>query len=387
MNRWNPEGELFDRPVPVGMIIDVSGLVESWVAVAEDWLTAYSGLAGLSGLSRLNVDGLVKETSISNREMTSREAFEGIECLTRLIRCQDSLIEQANGLLAVEQLRQVLTENNTLFIAEQALSFPDVNAWLQQAKATWDEDPDDDIATNLLIHDLDAADFLMWFVEQYASKLISSSIYQKFENDLAICQQWLARHTIMFIPSEPTIRAIAKTIATHLESKDPTGCLSLSSIKYITLLNQCEASWDDATSTPSLDFLLNQPLLGRRKVDFQIPELAGAAGAAQPFIAPQLPIHWHDRSGRYEATIYLPSHRVPGEDTRIEIMFGEGEEFANPSTELIGLEVCLGGATGVVESRQQGHGELVYTSLSLNEIMTAETNEIELFVKGERWDR
>ena len=381
MSRWNPDGELFDRPVPTGMIIDVSGLVESWVAVAEDWLTAYSGSAPQ------HVSEPAKGQSVSYREMASREAFEGIECLARLVRCDESLIEQAFGMSVVDQLLQVLTENNPLVIAEQALAFPDLIAWLQQANATWDEDPDDDAATNHLILDLDAADFLMWFVEQYASEITSSSIYQKFAIDLAICQQWLARYTIMFIPSEPTIRAIAKTIATHLESKDPTGCLSLSSIKYITLLNQCEASWDDATSTPSLDFLLNQPLLGRRKIDYQTRELAGAAGAAQPFIAPQLPMQWHDRSGKYEATIYLPSDRVPGEDSRIEILFGEGKEFANPATVLIGFEVRLGGAAGVIESRKQGIGELVYSSLSLNEIMTAETNEIELFVQGERWDR
>ena len=381
MNRWNPEGELFDRPVPAGMFIDVSGLVESWVAIAEDWLTAYSGS------SPLKVDELVKETSVTYREMTSREAFEGIECLARLIRCQGSLTEEATGVSVVEQLQQVLTENKASTIAEQALGFPDLNAWLQQAKATWDEDPDDDGATNHLIYDLDAADFLMWFVEHYASELASSSIYQKFENDLALCQQWLAKHTVMFIPSEPTIRAIAKTIAANLDLKDSTGCLSLSSMKYITLLDQCEASWDDATSTPSLDFLLNQPLFGRRKFDFLIPELAGAAGASQSFVAPQLPMQWHDRSGKYEATIYLPSHRVPGEETRIEIMFGEGEGFADPSVDLIGLEVRLGAATGVIESRQQGVGELVYASIRLNEIMTFETNEIELFVKGERWDR
>lgn len=381
MNRWNPEGELFDRPVPVGMFIDVSGLVESWVAIAEDWLTAYLGT------SPLLADDLVKEQSVSYREMTSREAFEGIECLARLIRCQDSLVEQATGMSLVKQLQQVLTGGNPSRIAEQALAFPDLAAWLQQAKATWDEDPDDDGATNHLIYDLDAADFLMWFVEQYASEITSSSIYQKLENDLSLCQHWLAKHTIMFIPSEPTIRAIAKTIATDLDSKDPTGCLSLSSMKYIALLDQCEAAWDDATSTPSLDFLLNQPLFGRRKFDFLIPELAGAAGASQSFIAPQLPMQWHDRSGKYEATVYLPSHRVPGEGTRIEIMFGEGEGFADSAIDLIGLEVRLGAATGVITSRQQGVGELVNASLSLNKIMTVETNEIELFVKGERWDR
>jgi len=318
MNRWNPEGELFDRPVPAGMFIDVSGLVESWVAIAEDWLTAYSGS------SPLKMDELVMEQSVSYREMTSREAFEGVECFARLFRCEDSLIEQATG---------------------------------------------------------------MSIVEQYARVLASSSNYQKFENDLALCQQWLAKHTMMFIPSEPTIRAIAKTIAANLDLKDSTGCLSLSSMKYITLLDQCEASWDDATSTPSLDFLLNQPLFGRRKFDFLIPELAGAAGASQSFVAPQLPMQWHDRSGKYEATVYLPSHRIPGEGTRIEIMFGEGEAFADSAIDLIGLEVCLGGATGVIESRQQGVGELVYASISLDDILTVETNEIELFVKGERWDR
>ena len=381
MNRWNPQGELFDRPVPAGIFIDVSGLVESWVAIAEDWLTAYLGS------SPLLADELVKEQSVSYREMTSREAFEGIECLARLIRCQDSLIEQATGMSVVEQLQQVLTEDNPSRIAEQALAFPDLAAWLQQAKATWEEDPDDDGATNHLIYDLDAADFLMWFVEQYARVLVLSWNYHKFENQLAICQQWLAKHTVTFIPSEPTIRAIAKTISTDLDSKDLSGCLSLSSMKYITLLDQCEAAWDHATSTPSLDFLLNQPLFGRRKFDFLIPELAGAAGASQTFIAPQLPMQWHDLSGKYEATIYLPSHRVPGEETRIEIMFGEGEGYADSAIDLIGLEVRLGAATGVVVSRQQGVGELVYASLNLAEIMTVETNEIELFVKGERWDR
>ena len=135
------------------MKIDVSGLVESWVSEAEDWMLAYAGPG----------------------ELTAREAFEGIECLGRLARCDASLMQEANGNEAFTQLKYLITNERTKQFAESAITFPNLDAWMRQAQEVLEEQLDFPETTKHLLLDLDAADFLYWFIESYSPSIMKAS--------------------------------------------------------------------------------------------------------------------------------------------------------------------------------------------------------------------
>ena len=356
-NNWNPNGELFDRPIPPGLLVDVSGLVEAWVAEAEDWLMAYSGIDSL----------------------TAREAFEGIECWGRLARCSRELLQISDGTAAAEQLENTIAGEACSIFCTKAIEFPSLSEWLEQAQSVWDVDSDDSEITSQLLTDLDAADYLSWF----ASRIDEQS--DTFEDELSRCHQWLREHALMFILSEPLVRAIAKTFSNELDSTDPTGCLAFSTIKYMTLLDCADAAWEDSIAKPNLSIGKNQPAYGHKKHDWSAEPLAAMAASNRQIAKSVKPMLWQDSKSKFQATTYLPDVAAPDGSTSIEISFGAEAQFIDPATELIGAHVRLGGAEGVIQARSQGGADFVYVSLRYSEVVHVSGSYVEQFVNGAKW--
>ena len=189
----------------------------------------------------------------------------------------------------------------------------------------------------------------------------------------------------MFILSEPLVRAIAKTCDADLDAVDNTGGLALSTIKYVTLLDRAEAAWEDSVSEPSPVFLPRQMPYGRRTQDWRAEVLPATAASSQLFAKPSSPMRWHDPQGKFEATTFPPDAIEPDDSTTIEVSFGKGEQFSDDATELIGANVRLGGAQGVIQTRRQGDAEYVYVSLRYSQVITVAGSSVELFVNGELW--
>lgn len=360
-NRWNANDELFDRPVPPGMVVDVSGLVESWIVDAEDWIFAYAGIDML----------------------TPREAFEGIECWGRLARCDSDFLRSVEGTEASQKLTETIGPSLSCFL-ELAIQFPDLPAWLHQAQGLWDEDSDDSEATDQLLIDLDAADFLSWVAAQLDKDM------PEFEDSLSECHQWLRDHSLMFILSEPLVRATAKTIAGHAVSADPSGGLTMSTLKYLTLLDRADLAWMDSVPKPR-SVQLNHPRpkpvrYGRSVLDWGAPVLAATAASSQQFLTPKKAMQWHDAQGKFEATTFSPNAIEPDGSTTIEVSFGTGDQYLDSATELVGARVRLGGAEGVIESRKQGDADFVFVALRYRDIVALGGSSIALFVNGEQWD-
>lgn len=360
-NRWNPNDELFDRPVPPGMVVDVSGLVESWVIAAEDWIFAYSG----------------------SDMLTPREAFEGIECWGRLARCDSGLLRSVEGTETLQKLTETIGRSLSHFL-ELAIQFPDLTAWLHQAQTLWDDDSDDSEATDQLLIDLDAADYLSWVAAQL------DKVLPEFEDSLSECHQWLSGHSLMFILSEPLVRATAKTIAGDVVSADPSGGLAMSTLKYLTLLDRAELAWEDSVPKPR-SVRPNHPRpktspYGRSVLDWDAPVLAATAASSKQFLTPKRPMQWHDANGKFEATTVSPNAIEPDGSTTIEMSFGTGDQYLDSATELVGARVRLGGAEGVIESRKQGDADFVFVALRYRDIVALSGSRIDLFVNGEQWE-
>lgn len=362
--RWNAEGKLFGRLLPEGIELDVIGLVDSWVAEAEDWLTAFDG-----------VDVI-----------TPQEAFEAIECFGKLTRCGFELVQQCEGNEVLRTLSDLLLGAASERFAAQAIEFPDLDAWLSQANSAWDTESEDQDLVEILVTDLDASDFLCWFIESYTLTVVASEAYAAFTRSLELCHQFLDRRAVMFVIGEPFIRAVGCTIPEDGLTADDSGMLLLSTAKYIRLLDEIERVWDESTAIPSLDFLMNQQPFGRHAADWTgIPVLASTAGATEKTDAAQSPITWLDPSGKFEAITFLPNYLEPGGNTEIEVIFGTGEHFADAATELVGVNIRLGAAIGAIEQRQQGGGQLTVAKLCFESVASDTNNNIDLIVNSVKW--
>lgn len=365
VNRWNPKGEFLDRPVPSGLTIDVDGLVESWIADAEDWMTAYAGMESL----------------------TSVEAFEGIEFLGRLKRIRTSLLTQNGGMIVIEKLEAILCDNAARFI-EFASDVPNMNAWLEQATEAWDADSEDEGLAEILLSDLDSVEYLLWFAESHSIFVEDNRSLLAIETGLNECVIWVEDHREFFIMVEAYIRAVAIAISDDLNGVDPSARLALSSVKYATLLDTIEDAWEDTTHVPSLAFLEKSTPFGSSLRHYQgIPELAFAAGASESFTVPREPMKWRDPQGQLEATAYLPQHLLPSGQTPIELLLGTGPNMSQPATDLVGASVQLGGAKGIVKLGNVGELPLTVARLMFEMIATSDQSLVELFVNGVKWNQ
>lgn len=365
-HEMNPDQARLDRPVPEGMQVDASGLVECWVAAAADWLSAWAGDADVS----------------------PREAFEGIEHLGRLRRCKSSLIHQAAGTEVLQRLTQALERESPGRLLALALEYPDVGGWLRQAQEAWDENSESLPVARRLLEDIDSLDFLTWYgelVHAKVSRTPDQTAWPAMQELLARCHAWLERQAVFFVIAEPYIRAVAKTIPEDLQIDEPTGCLALSAAKYIRLLDECEQAWVDFLGPPASALARRQPALGGLRLDYQLPERAYAAGAAVPHAGPSVACVWRDPAGRYRARLYLPSAVVPGEVTLLEMLFGTGVGFFDPAVELVGAEVRLGNATSVMHQRPQGDAVAVLAEFPLNAVTFGVGSTVRLSVQGEFW--
>jgi hypothetical protein len=364
LNSLNPSGNLYHRPVPAGMHVDPVGLVDAWLAAADDWLMAFDGID----------------------QMSLREGFEGIESLGRLMRCRSELIDQCEGREILDRLKDVLlaTDNREAFL--QSAGYPDLQAWLEQAKAVWESETEDLPTARRLIEDLDAADFVLWYCDLTTDPEQSSlSILREYEDLLNQCHLWLDRHAMLFAIGEPYIRAAALTIPEEMETADPSGRLSLSAAKYDRLLDECEKVWRWMEPDEDQDFLQQQPTLGRMKLDYYVPQLAHAAGAQAPFVVPSQPLTWFDPERRYKAFLFLPPHSTPGEEARVEILFGTGDDFGLPAESLAGASIRLGGATGSIVLEIRDEVPTVLATVSLSQIIAGPEASVSLYVNEQEW--
>jgi len=364
VNSLNPDHKLFDRPIPENMHVDPTGLVDSWIASAEDWLLAFE----------------------DTEQVSPQEAFEGIEHWGRLMRCRSQLIDHAQGQEVLQQLQAILLSpaDRNAFLA--ALTFPDLEAWRAQAQAAWDAEEEDLPLARRLIEDLDAADFVLWYCERTSSPEDSPSAEMtEFEHKLNQCHLWLDRHAMLFVIGEPYIRAAALTIPEETQSDDPTGRLLLSAVKYIRLLDECERAWKWMEPTEDIEFLVKQLPLGTLKLDYHVPELSHAAGAQATFVAPSEPLKWYDPQRQTQALLFLPAYAMPGRATQVEILFGTGDDFAQPAESLVGATVRLGAAQSSIVTETSDDVRTVYASLSLAQITSLSGETISLWVDELEW--
>jgi hypothetical protein len=345
------------------MVVDALGLVESWVCAAEDWLAAWDGAEYLS----------------------PSDAFEGVEHLGRLSRCRCSLLEEAAGSGVLSSLKHFFDADQHKESVMRATEFPDVDGWLAQARQAWDAYSDSLDLARQLLEDIDSLDFLTWYVEYRQFDIDAAESWVAIQKNLTQCHLWLDRHAVFFVIAEPYIRAVAKTIPEDLRIDEPTGLLALSAAKYIRLLDECEWAQEDFARPATLEILRDQVPLGGVRLDYNIREMAHAAGAPQQLFVPTAPCLWRDPTGRYQAMLFLPEAVVPGGDAELEILFGTGDGFFEPALELAGAALQLGNAIGTVERRTQGGAELVFAKIPLHAVTSTEVPTVNLVVNGERW--
>lgn len=359
---WEPAW--LDREPPAEMTLDVDGLVESWVAEAEDWLLAFDGI----------------------EHLTPEEAFEGIELLARLARTRQELLQPCGGAAVLEKLRGIVGGENSLIFFQAANRFIHVDGWLEQAKEAWDDEVDntDPELSEMLLMDLDAAESLQWFAESHPHT-IPAAASEELEDGLLKCRQWMANHAELFMVAEPLVRAVAKTIAPAAITRDETGILTLSAMKLVNLLDAADQLWEDMTNAPSLDFIRSQPKFGRWRKDHEYQMLPAAAAAPQTFVAAAVPVRWHSPDGIYEAVYFLPPRVSPAELNEVEIVFGTGSDFAEPALALVGQRVLLGSAGATIEIRQQGGFDLVYARVNRAEVVSSGQAAIQLQVDDVEW--
>lgn len=359
----SPDVSLFSRPIPDGLSLDIDGLVESWIAEAEDWLIAYESVESL----------------------TDREAFEGIECLGRLTRCKRDWFRKLGGEAVFVELQQVLAGADAAAFAHHAIAFPNLEEWLAQAKQAWDDEQEAPELMEVLIRDLDAADLVVWFIEAHAETVATADLFKDFSEKLATCARWAGRHAVLFVAAESFIRATAQTFPEDCGAEDMTGCLGVSMLKYIWLLDEIEAVWSEPAGMSVHEILRQDVSWGGRGRDYQRSELPAAAGATPGTEVPVLPIAWRDPSGRFEAELYLPSYRDPSGTTFVDLLFGAGAGFFEPATALIGTEVRLGNASGTIDQRVQGGAPLTFARLILEQIPSTPDSPVSLRVNGVVW--
>lgn len=359
----NPSGNLLARAVPEELALDPEGLVACWLSDAEDWLFAYQDLAAL----------------------TPREAFEGIECLGRLTRCNESFVTNLNGTEILKALNALLTGESADQFARQAISFPDLDAWLAQAKKIWENAAETAEIVEVLIADLDAADFLCWYTAMHAPETYETSAYQQYSDQLSICQSWAQTHGVMFAIAEPTIRAQALTIPEDMDFEDPTGYLALSALKYVWMLDEIEQVWNDSLMTPDLNFLDKVPPLGSQVGDYRVMELPAVAGAEDESAQSIEPFIWYSPDKRFQATLFKPNRRLASGRTLIELDIGTGDDYADAAADLIGNSIQLGNAKGhVVEKKQNGLSR-TFAEMVLEEINNVNGHQINLVVDSKKW--
>ncbi len=359
----NPGGDLLARSVPEELVLDPEGLVACWISDAEDWLFAYQDLSAL----------------------TPREAFEGIECLGRLTRCHDSLVTNHNGMEVLNDLNALLTGESAEQFAMQAVSFPDLNAWLAQAKQIWDEATETADTVEVLIADLDAADFLCWYTAMHAPEVYDGSSFQQFSAQLSICQSWAQNHGVMFAIAEPTIRAQALTIPEEMNFNDPTGYLALSALKFVWMLDEIEQVWTDSLTTPDLNFLEKVPPLGSRVRDYQVTESPAIAGAEDEATQSIEPFIWYSPDQTFQATLFKPNRRLASGHTVLELEIGTGQDFADAATTLVGKPIQLGSAAGHVAEEKQNGQSRTFAEIVLEEISNVDGHQIHLLVDSKPW--
>lgn len=359
------EINLFQREVPDGMHVDPRGLVESWIAIAEDWLMAYEGIDQLS----------------------PREAFEGIEHLGRLTRCRKDLIEQELGQDVIQRLRAILFDPRATTAFCSAIEFPDLDGWIEQLTEAWESDSEDLDLVRQLIEDLDACDFLLWYWDLVSpGKAEQTSVLDAFEDRLVQCHLRLDRHAALFPIGEPYIRAAALTIPENIDSSDdPTGRLTESAAKYIRLLDACEEAWKIFELPSVAGILENQPRYGTMKIDYHVPVLSSAAAAQEAFIPSRRPLKWISPNSQTQALLLLPNAVLPGRDTLVDLLFGAGEGFSQPPTALLGASVQLGGAVSSIEQTETQGGVKIFAKISHKEIANTPEPRIRLLVNDQEW--
>lgn len=360
----NASTSLFDRPVPDGVYVDTDGLVDAWVMEAEDWLMAYAGPS----------------------QLAPREAFEGIESLMRLTRCRPEVCQRADVALVRQRLEDAIAGVEAQRFAESALKFPDLDGWRRQAEAAWQSDVDDDSELmELMLADLDSLDGLIWFAHNHIPEPEGHPELQQVTSQWTLLHQWFHNHLVMFAAAEGYVRAVGKTLSDEIR-EDDGGWLTMSSWKYASLLDEIERGWRDALGAPSLAWLKDIRPLGRKRIDWQgIPRLASAAGAEIARRAPLRRIRWVDPAGEREAITYLPDHRNPEGKSPLKVMFGTGEGFAFPPTELVGKIVRLGNAEATIVSQGADDDLLVMAELDFEEVTRNLAGDVELQVDGQGW--
>jgi hypothetical protein len=361
----NGEIKLFQREVPEGMHVDPKGLVESWIAIAEDWMMAYEGID----------------------QLAPQEAFEGIEHLGRLTRCRNDLIEQASGQDVIQRLQTILFDPRATTAFCSAIEFPDLDGWIEQLTEAWENDLEDIDLVRQLIEDLDASDFLLWYWDSVSpEKAERSSVFDAFEDRLVQCHLRLDRHATLFPIGEPYIRAAALTIPENIDSSDdPTGRLTESAAKYIRLLDACEEAWKNFELPSATGIIKNQPRYGTLKIDYHVPVLSSAAAAQEAFIPSRRPLKWISPDSQTQALLMLPSAVLPGNDTQFDLLFGEGEGFSQPPAALLGATVQLGRAVSVIEQTESKGLVKIFARISPAAVSSTPERTISLLINDQEW--
>jgi hypothetical protein len=350
--------EKLRQPVPSDLDINVAALIDSWVGAAQDWCFAYAGPENLC----------------------PQEAFEGIEHLARLARCQPSML-QVEGLQTFIDLKLILLDSENSSSFSLAAEFLDLSAWLKQAQQAWNDETDDSALGRVLIEDLDASDFLLWYLEMMKADVPIAD----FESKLNQCYAWLDRHPDSFLLAEPYIRAVALTIRDDLDTIDETGLLSLSIAKYVRLIDECNESRELSQRPASVAPVLKQKPFGRGRRDYEFELVASAAGAADQFDASREPWVWNHPDHIYQALLIPPQSIVPNEEPFLEMYFAIGPDYLDPAKELLGRTTTLGNASATIESMGEGIALKVFARFRLNDVTSISASDVILSVDGQIW--
>lgn len=367
------ESNFFSSP-PSDLLLDITGLVESQVMAAEDWLTRYDGPDGL----------------------TAAEAFEGIECLFRLIRTRPGLLSDVGGDSVLAELQSTIGSNAERF-ATLALQFPNVDAWLAQFDWAWDIDSEDAQQAIILLQDAEAINAVLWFcaihgfeddfaADSRAGVNESLTVLAEGRNKI---QLQLGRRGGFFILCEGHVRATCETIRTDWDNFDSTGWMPLSAAMYLPLLQAADEVWnDDAATTvfsPPQWKQYSSPLGGMAMDYARVPVMASAAGAEIEFRPATRSFAWYSPARNMMAEMYLPSGLKPAGDTPIRIEFYADREGTNPADTLVGQTVALGNASGTIVDLRHDRVPSVSATLVYEQITSGSGQQIRLTVAGEVW--
>jgi hypothetical protein len=296
---------------------------------------------------------------------SAHDAYDLLALTARLRRCQPALLNELQAAPLIDQAASAEVAAGKE-LAHRALTVPNPDAWLAEARAlddSWDDVDDPAVRASRaarLIADLDDAD------------LVSHACTQLSEADpdlavkLAECGRWLTDHADTFFPASVWVQAVGLALRPDLPEFDPG--LARTAEKYIVLLDAFVAAEEELAfaGQPPLPAGVTRLLRLGREVDrgpanLHFPSWFGVT-RAESAVASRLASssglkrkRWSAPGGAFFADLVLPGPVTDPATTLLRLFFHD--PAGEPAHNLRGQPVRLATVKGTIDAE----GRVIFT--------------------------